>query len=140
MHLVIGLGVSALTWNTADTSECNVSRWSWNAWTKDKVHFYGIKSAQIILGLKYKVVHLKKLVFRVVSGFFICCILDHANCRQVDFKGERELLQQNGPQGQNYIWIIVSKTCSNFSGELITWLFHFKWRVNEFESFIFYQK
>ena len=37
MHFVFGLGVSAP--NTADKLVCNVSRGSWNARTKDKVHF-----------------------------------------------------------------------------------------------------
>ena len=39
MHLVFGLGISAPAWSAADMCVCNVSRWSWNARTKDKVHF-----------------------------------------------------------------------------------------------------
>ena len=43
-----------------------------------------------------------------------------------DFQGERDVVQQNRLQWQNQFGFIVSKTCSNFSGELVTRLFHFK--------------
>ena len=39
MHLVFDSGVSAPTWNGAYACVCNVSRGSWNAPTRDKVHF-----------------------------------------------------------------------------------------------------
>ena len=38
MHLVFGSGISAPAWNVADACVCSVSRRSWNAQTKDKVH------------------------------------------------------------------------------------------------------
>ena len=46
------------------------------------------------------------------------------------FLGGRNVVQQNGLQGQNQFGFIVSKTCCNFLGELVTILFHFKWRVH----------
>ena len=43
--------------------------------------------------------------------------------RMVDFKGERDSLQQNGLQGQNQFWCIVSKTCCNFLMEFVSSFF-----------------
>ena len=85
---------------------------------------------QIILCLNCKVVHLKKLVFQSGVCLLISCNLDHAHCPMLDFKGERELLQWNRPQRQNQFWFLVSKTYFNYLGELVTRLFHFKWRVS----------
>ena len=39
MQVVFGSGVSAPAWNAADMHVCNIARQSWNARTKDKVHF-----------------------------------------------------------------------------------------------------
>ena len=80
-------------------------------------------------GLKRKVVVLKKLVFQSGVGFLIRWFLDHGLCHLVDFKGERDPLQQNGVQGQNQFWLIVSKICCNFLVEFVSSFFSLKWRV-----------
>ena len=72
--------------------------------------------------LKRKIVDLKKLVNSGVC-FLIRWILDHHHCHLVEFKGERELLQQNGLQEQYQFWLIVSKTCCNFLEELVSSFF-----------------
>ena len=77
------------------------------------------------MGIKRKVVVLKKLVFQRGVCFLIRCILDQCLCHLVDFKGERDPLQQNGLQGQNQLWLIVSKTC-NFLVEFVSSFFRVK--------------
>ena len=79
--------------------------------------------------MKRNVVVLKKLVLQSGVCFLIRWILDHHHCHLVDFKGERELLQQNGLQGQYQFWLIVFKTCCNFLEELVSSFFPLKWRV-----------
>ena len=61
--------------------------------------------------------------------FFDSMRFTHAQCPLVGFICRKELLQQNGPQGQNYFWFTVSKTCSDFLGELVTSFFLLKWTV-----------
>ena len=65
----------------------------------------------------------KKLSLSSVC-FLIRRNLDHPHYPLVDFKGERELLEQIGLHRQNQL--MVSKTCSTFLGELVTRLSHFK--------------
>ena len=77
---------------------------------------------------------IKKLVLQSNVCFLIWCIFDHSQCPLVDFLGEREVLQQNRLQGQNQFGFIVSRTCCNFSGELVTRLFHFKWEKLKLNS------
>ena len=125
MHHVFGLGVLAPTQNSADTQVYNVSHWSWNAQIN---HFLGLYSAGIVL--KHKVVDLKKLVFQSGVCFLIQCIFDHGHSHLVDFKGERDPLQQNGLHGQYQFGFIVSKTCCNFLVEFVSSFFPLKWKVN----------
>ena len=47
----------------------------------------------------------------------------------MDFKGEKDPLEQNGLQGQYQYGLIVSKTCCNFLVEFVSSFFPLKWRV-----------
>ena len=72
------------------------------------------------MGLKRKVVVLKRSVFQSGVGFLIRWFLDHGLCHLVDFKGERDPLQQNRLQGQSQFWFIISKTSCNFLVEFVS--------------------
>ena len=61
-----------------------------------------------------------------VASVFLFDHLDHCLCHLVDFKGERDPLQQNGLQGQYQYGFIVSKTCCNFLVEFVSSFFHLK--------------
>ena len=89
--------------------------------------------------MKRKVVVLKKLVLQCGVRFLIRCILDQGLCHLVDFLSERDVIQQNGLQGPNQFWFIVSRTCCNFSGELVTRLFHFKRRLHQRYEFCVFE-
>ena len=73
--------------------------------------------------MKHKDVVLKKLVFQSGVCFLIGCIFDHGHHNLVDFKGEKDPLQQNGLQGQYQYEFIVSKTCCNFLVEFVSSFF-----------------
>ena len=80
--------------------------------------------------MKCKVVVLKKLVFQRGICFLIQSIFDRCHSHLVDFKGERDPLQQNGLHGQYQFGFIVSKTCCIFLVEFVSSFFLLKWRVH----------
>ena len=49
----------------------------------------------------------------------------------MDFKGERDVIQQNGLQGQNQYGFIVSTTCCNFRGGICLQFFSFKMKSDQ---------
>ena len=70
----------------------------------------------------------QKVGFSKWCLFFILMQFWPGLCHLVDFTGERELLQQNGLQGQNQFGFIVSRTCFTFGGIRLKF-FLLKWRV-----------
>ena len=78
------------------------------------------------LETKVKSCRSQKVGIKKWRRFFDSMQFAHAQCPLVGFICRKELLQQNGPQGQNQFWFIVSKTCSDLLGELVTSYFLLK--------------
>ena len=71
------------------------------------------------LEIKVKSCRSQKVGIEKWRRFFDSMQFAHAHCPLVGFICRKEFLQ-NGPQGQNQFWFTVSKTCSDFLGELVS--------------------